>query len=154
MVFYRNDSKRQSKPLEIMEQIGSEFDTYHFNTKNSCSTMHKLFDKKHIISVDDFEHENDERIISHLKEVISILNSYREIYLNTEDKELKNEILIKAKAILPESYLQKRTVTTNYAEIFNIIHQREFHTLPYWRYFCAICKHLPYMKLLRGEQYE
>ena len=32
----------------------SEFDTYKFNTKNSCSTMHKLFNTKKEIELDDF----------------------------------------------------------------------------------------------------
>ena len=33
----------------------SEMDTYHFNSKNSCSTMHKLLDPKREITKDIIE---------------------------------------------------------------------------------------------------
>ena len=36
----------------------SEGDTYHFNTKNSCSTMHKLLNNNEPITLDTFVFEN------------------------------------------------------------------------------------------------
>ena len=38
----------------------SEFDTYKFNTKNSCSTMHKLFNAKKEIELDDFVYSKED----------------------------------------------------------------------------------------------
>ena len=39
----------------------SEFDTYKFNTKNSCSTMHKLFNTKKGIELSDFVFSEEEK---------------------------------------------------------------------------------------------
>ena len=39
----------------------SEFDTYKFNTKNSCSTMHKLFNAKKTIELTDFVFSEEEK---------------------------------------------------------------------------------------------
>ena len=53
----------------------SEFDTYKFNTKNSCSTMHKLFNAKKEIELDDFVYYKDD--INTLNYIINELNSLR-----------------------------------------------------------------------------
>ena len=39
----------------------------------------------------------------------------------------------------------------NYENVFNMIHQREFHKLDEWREFVAILKELPYIKELLEE---
>jgi uncharacterized protein (DUF1919 family) len=36
------------------------------------------------------------------------------------------------KQALPESYLQKRTITLNYENIYSMIHQRDNHKLIEW----------------------
>lgn len=111
--------------------LWSEFDTYHFNTKNSCSTMHKLFDKKNPITLDMFSYEQEDE--DFMKMIVEKLNCLRNEYFSSEVGTSKNEVLARAKKLLPEGYLQKRTVTTNYAELRNMYFQRRFHRLRDWR---------------------
>ena len=99
----------------------SEFDTYKFNTKNSCSTMHKLFNAKKEIELDDFVYSKED--INTLNFIIRELNSLRKRYLETKDF----NYVIRGKRLLPTSFKQKRTVNTNYAELINIYNQRKNH---------------------------
>ena len=120
----------------------SEFDTYHHNTKNSCSTMHKLMSRH--VTLEDFENFDSKEEL--LKPVITQLNKlidkYNEKGLAQEEK---TKILVQAKSILPSSYLQKRTVSSNYQEIRNIYFQRRHHRLALWSVdFCNWVKTLPY----------
>ena len=120
----------------------SEFDTYKFNTKNSCSTMHKLFNAKKEIELDDFVYSKED--INTLNFIIRELNSLRKRYLETKDF----NYVIRGKRLLPTSYKQKRTVNTNYAELINIYNQRKNHRLKEeWQdIFCKWCEELPYFK--------
>ena len=120
----------------------SEFDTYKFNTKNSCSTMHKLFNAKKEIELDDFVYSKED--INTLNFIISELNSLRQKYLETKDF----NYVIRGKRLLPTSFKQKRTVNTNYAELINIYNQRKNHRLKEeWQdVFCKWCEELPYFK--------
>ena len=118
----------------------SEFDTYKFNTKNSCSTMHKLFNAKKGIELSDFVFSEEEKPA--LTFIISQLNSLREKYLQTKDV----NYLVRGKRLLPSSFKQKRTVNTNYAELMNIYSQRKNHRLKeeWQEVFCKWCESLPY----------
>ena len=120
----------------------SEFDTYKFNTKNSCSTIHKLFNAKKEIELDDFVYSKED--INTLNFIISELNSLRQNYLETKDF----NYVIRGKRLLPTSFKQKRTVNTNYAELINIYNQRKNHRLKEeWQdVFCKWVEGLPYMK--------
>ena len=120
----------------------SEFDTYKFNTKNSCSTMHKLFNAKKEIELDDFVYSKED--INTLNFIIRELNSLRKRYLETKDF----NYVIRGKRLLPTSFKQKRTVNTNYAELINIYNQRKNHRLKEeWQdVFCKWCEELPYFK--------
>lgn len=120
----------------------SEFDTYKFNTKNSCSTMHKLFNAKKEIELDDFVYSKED--INALNFIIRELNSLRKRYLETKDF----NYVIRGKRLLPTSFKQKRTVNTNYAELINIYNQRKNHRLKEeWQdVFCKWCEELPYFK--------
>ena len=120
----------------------SEFDTYKFNTKNSCSTMHKLFNAKKEIELDDFVYSKED--IDTLNFIIMELNSLRKRYLETKDF----SYVIRGKRLLPTSFKQKRTVNTNYAELINIYNQRKNHRLKEeWQdVFCKWCEELPYFK--------
>lgn len=120
----------------------SEFDTYKFNTKNSCSTMHKLFNAKKEIELDDFVYSKED--INTLNFIISELNSLRQNYLETKDF----NYVIRGKRLLPTSFKQKRTVNTNYAELINIYNQRKNHRLKeeWQEVFCKWCEELPYFK--------
>lgn len=122
----------------------SEFDTYHFNTKNSCSTMHKLLQKEELITKSQFIYcEEDEDIVDI---VISRLNQIREEWLFVKTKEEKNRCLVRAKRLLMEGFLQLRTINTNYEELRNIYNQRKHHRLKeeWQEVFCKWVESLPY----------
>lgn len=124
----------------------SEFDTYHYNTKNSCSTMHKLMSRP--ITLEDFENCEGKDLL--LGDTICKINRLIEKYKESTDPEIKRQLKITAKSILPSSFLQKRTVSSNYQEIRNIYFQRKNHQLKeLWQdCFCEWVKTLPYAKEL------
>lgn len=138
-----------------------EFDTYKVGTvANSCSTMHKIADKK--FEFEDFSHEKlinsacmeiqEQHIrispIQALATTIECLNSYRELYLQTKDKKYWWQLI----QLLPSSYNQKRTVYLNYEVLANIYHARKYHKLDEWRELCAWIETLPYSYLITGEE--
>ena len=124
----------------------SEFDTYKIGTSaNSTSTMHKLFDKNTEISLDMFEYhvEAEKQSISY---AIKGLNYLRDVYFEVQDQKSKDSVLASAKRILPESYINTRTVNMNYSTIRNILLQRRHHRLKLeWQeIFCKWITTLPY----------
>lgn len=124
----------------------SEFDTYGFAPKNSCSTMHTLLLNSRPISLDMFVYHEEESDI--MKVIVDELNILRCLY-NSEGStaEQKLEYKRRAKQLLPEGFLQKRTVATNYAQIRNMYHQRKNHQLPEWRViFTEFVENLPWAK--------
>lgn len=122
----------------------SEFDTYKFNTKNSCSTMHKLLNAKKGIELSDFVYDKLDR--QDIEKIVIKLNELRDRYLETKDY----NYVIRAKRLLPTSYKQLRTVNTNYAELRNIYFQRKNHRLKEeWQdTFCKWVESLPYAEEL------
>ena len=119
-----------------------EFDTYKVGTvANSCSTMHKIHAKE--FTVDDFSHEHlYPNHISALKEWIWMMNSAREEYLETKEKDDWWQMI----QLLPSSYNQKRTVSTNYEVLLHIYLSRFGHKLDEWNIFCLWIEDLPYFK--------
>lgn len=127
-----------------------EFDTYKVGTTaNSCSTMHTIHKKP--FTFGDFETEymissagETFETMDWLNKTLDLLNYYRQKYLGTKDKMYWYQLI----KILPESYLQKRTITMNYAVLRNIIKQRQGHKLNEWKIFIDAMKELPYAKEL------
>ncbi|WP_101773566.1 hypothetical protein [Peptostreptococcus faecalis] len=126
----------------------SEFDTYKFVEKNSCSTMHKLFQKDKDITLDDFYIEDyflDGSYVDikdTLKDVTHDINMAKQEYFEN-NKDAK--YLRAAKQLLPESFLQTRTIVTNYQELRNIYHQRKNHRLDKeWGVLLDEIRALPY----------
>lgn len=121
-----------------------EFDTYKVGTTaNSCSTMHKLTEKR--FTLDDFSTDHIEpEWVPVMTSMIANLNGLRDLYLQTKDKGVWYTII----QLLPSSYNQKRTVTMTYENAFNIIHQRTGHKLDEWNTFVSKLLQLPYMKQL------
>ena len=122
----------------------SEFDTYSHNTKNSCSTIHKLMNKQKPIRLEQFTYEPEDEAF--LMTVVEKLNEIREQWLVAETATEKNVLMRRAKQLLPEGFLQLRTVSTNYAELRNIFLQRRHHKLKKeWQdTFVEWLKTLPY----------
>lgn len=148
-----------------------EFDTYKVGTvSNSTSTMHKLASTP--ITLDCFEIDDYEPDLVYLEGVddhgdnpykyelcvsdtvedgglnsyyeptiIRFLEDLRQTYLKTTDRRYWKELI----RWLPESWLQTRTITMNYENILNIIHQRHNHKLSEWRWLVKQFKEqLPY----------
>ena len=143
-----------------------EFDTYKVGTvANSCSTMHTIH--KYEFTFDDFSHEHfdvsdweDERCVIRTDDeitatplgifelVIIALNTMREAYLKTKDKEYWYKMI----QMLPTSYNQRRTVQLNFEVLANIYKSRRNHKLDEWHTFCDWIETLPYSELITGKE--
>jgi len=123
-----------------------EFDTYRHLEKISCSTMHTLM--KAPISKANFEYDNLP------DSLIEKINTYIQLYQNSNDEEEKKNYLIACKNILPEGFQQKRTITTNYQCLLNMYQQRKNHRLPQWHKACKWVLSLPYFCELTGIKEE
>ena len=149
-----------------------EFDTYKIGTvSNSTSTMHKLastpitMDCFEMNDFENFDLESEDIVFpleTTWKSLISDLEFCRQKYNKVmENKKHLEEIQeyedakkaqVMAKKywkelirLLPESWLQKRTITMNYENILNIYHQRKNHKLTEWsKSFCDWVESLPY----------
>lgn len=131
-----------------------EFDTYKVGTvADSCSTMHKLKDTP--ITMDCFEmsgHEDIPMVLNAFGKtddfwywLIEALEYLRQKYLETKDKKYWYELI----RMLPESWLQKRTVTMSYENVANMYSQRMNHKLTEWsKDFIQWADNLPYFKEL------
>lgn len=130
-----------------------EFDTYKVGTvANSTSTMHKLASTpitKDCFEMDDYEDvdvpldcgANVYNFHHFWKNLIIQLEWMRQKYNETKDKCYWKELI----RLLPESFLQKRTVTMNYENILNMVKYRENHKLTEWSIsFMKWVKSLPY----------
>ena len=134
-----------------------EFDTYKIGTvANSTSTMHKLASTPITIDcfeMDDFEnlrvYDNepyniDTFVTDIWDDIIGYCETLRLRYNETKDKKYWKELI----RILPEGWLQTRTVTLNYEILRNIYFQRRYHKLTEWHQFCEWIESLPYAKEL------
>lgn len=147
-----------------------EFDTYKVGTvANSMSTMHKLASTP--ITWDCFEMDDySEGIYDNVyhsmdmkfthggsfycdnldcvwEDFIEILEQLRQKYNETKDKRYWKELI----RLLPESWLQKRTVTMNYENLLAMCSkgQRRFHKLTEWsKSFIDWARSLPYAQEL------
>jgi hypothetical protein len=131
-----------------------EFDTYKIGTvANSTSTMHKLsttpiiLDCFEIDDVDlDLECEDthsyaNSTVGEEVECIIYFLEDLRKKYINTKDKRYWKELI----RWLPESWLQTRTVTMNYENLYSIYRSRRNHKLSEWsEAFIAWVNSLPY----------
>lgn len=139
-----------------------EFDTYKVGTvANSTSTMHKITSQP--ITLDCFEIDDYEKDLKCLEiydsdievdystvdfeihKFINFLENLRQKYLETKDKRYWKELI----RWLPESWLQKRTITMNYENVRNMYFQRKNHKLTEWsKPFIKWVESLPYAEEL------
>lgn len=127
-----------------------EFDTYKIGTvRNSCSTMHKIESRS--LTILDFSMEDmDVQSLEVLKIVIGHINKLINDYNTTGDKNLKKKIHRIICKLLPDGYLQRATITTNYQVLRNIRNSdRKNHKLDEWKFdFIKFIDSLPYAKEL------
>lgn len=133
----------------------SEMDTYKFVEKVSCSTMHRLLNTSEEITEEQFLMPEDPMARRMVNDAILLLENFRirfkTLQLNKPEgyAEEMNKLLVDAKRILPECYLQRRTIDTNYQELANIYRQRKNHRLKEeWGFFCRWVEELPYASVL------
>ena len=110
-----------------------QFDTYRIGvTKQSESTMHTL--TKRPLTGKDFADHVACEMVDLMNELIA-------------DNDLES-----AKANLPESFLQRRIVCTNYMALQRIIRQRRTHKLAEWHVFIRSifnqCEHPEFLETL------
>lgn len=143
--------------------LWKELDKYQIGTvTNSCSTMHKLKDTP--ITLDCFEIDDYSRDFSSAMDyvvsnkfgdsyysenffeelLLPKLEDLRLKYLETKDKKYWKELI----RFIPESWLQKRTMTLNYEVLYNICKQRKNHRLSEWDTFINYIKDFPYAQHL------
>ena len=133
---------------------------------NSCSTMHKIHAKE--FTMGDFSCEKllietpkgEVEIRDQFGEgtgyyvtpfrllglTVRCLNEYRDLYLQTGDKMLLEQMI----QSLLSSYNQRRTLMLNYEVLANIYRARRNHKLTEWREFCHWIETLPYSELITG----
>lgn len=132
-----------------------EFDTYKIGTvANSTSIMHKLASTpitKDCFEIDDFENVEvgvqNFTVSQYWSDYIECLESLRKKYNETKDIHYWKELI----RLLPESWLQKRTVTMDYENLLAICSkgQRRFHKLTEWsKAFIGWARTLPYAQEL------
>ena len=132
-----------------------EFDTYKVGTvANSTSTMHKLASTPiamDCFEMDDFEDVSDIDTFGFVSDWwennVYYLEELRQKYNETKDKRYWKELI----RLLPESWLQKRTVTMNYENLLAMCSkgQRRFHKLTEWsESFIGWARSLPYVQEL------
>lgn len=134
-----------------------ELDTYKVGTvANSTSTMHKLTSQPITLGcfeIDDYNPSAVDWLTGNgVADIINFCEQLRQKYVETKDKRYWKELV----RWLPESWLQTRTVTLNYENLYAMFHQREHHKLNEWSgtdhpentNFIDWVKSLPYSKEL------
>lgn len=127
--------------------------TYKIGTCfQSESTMHTLTKKEFDISMfaTEYMSKSGEEL---LRETINVLNIFREEYLKEENIADKKRKFYDIISNLPQSFLQRRITTMNYAVLQNIIDKRRNHKLYEWRNFCrTIMDQVEYPEFLFPEK--
>lgn len=121
------------------------FDTYKIGTTaNSTSTMHTIL--KEPFNTNQFSCERLPEVAEvSLANTIADLNALRERWFDTESKSLKKELWYSIIQLLPESWMQLRTVSLNYEVLRSVFRQRKDHKLAEWISFCAwVRTYVPY----------
>lgn len=140
------------------EYFWGQADTYKVGTvANSTSKMHKLAttpitidcfetdDYDPELTIHGFEEFGDAPMKWYIEDNIKFLEYLRTRYLDTKDMRYWKELV----RWLPESWLQTRTWTANYAVLRHIYPWRKNHKLSEWTSFCEfICTNVPYAKEL------
>lgn len=108
---------------------------------NSSSTMHLI--TKRELTLDDFSYTP--LSCDTVKYAMDEINCKIQLYNQVSDRESRDKVLIAIKQMLPEAFMQRVMVDTNYEALLGIYHQRHAHRLSEWKDFCDWIERLPYM---------
>ena len=119
-----------------------EWSTYKVGTtENSESTMHTAMKNPITIDMIEVDEYGDEDVYNAWQYTLCTLNDLRDRYNSTKDIKYFRAF----KQMLPEGFLQKRTCTMNYENIYNMRNQRKNHKLSEWKVdFMNWSDELPY----------
>ena len=84
------------------------------------------------------------RFEDYIEDIITMCETLRIKYIETNNKSYWRALV----QILPNAFLQKRTITMSYANLRNMYFQRRNHKLTEWHQFCNWIATLPYSKEL------
>lgn len=143
----------------------SEYDTYKVATvANSCSKMHTLMSKPFDLSMfscEDFAevkrspHGTAYVPVEPASILIEYLNDMRDAYFAARDEgdeETAKHLWRRILQLLPQGWMQRRTVELNYEVMANIYRARRHHKLQEWHDFIdAMVGELPYPWIFTGE---
>ena len=145
-----------------------EFSTHrHGMEMLSCSTMHTIhkreftredFECAELVGIDWSESDVFTTVPSMaLQRVCDILNQYRKMFLdakaagdNARAKLYWKQIIL----LLPQSYIQRRTVMISYQTLRSMYELREGHRLTEWQTFREWCETLPESWMITGKHQE
>ena len=139
-----------SMDITTNQTVWSQFDTYKVGvTKGSCSKMHTIHLNE--ITGNNFSTEGIDEVggiaSKHFEETLDVLNFLRDEYNRTHARKYWRALI----ELLPMGYELKATVTMNYENAINMIHQRSNHKMFEWRRLTDELKNLPYMKEIMGD---
>ena len=146
-----NDEAKFMRQIFVSMDITSDLswwkqmDQYKVGTvTNSCSTMHRLATTPINTDCFNFSPTGDQTADAFMFDHIRHCEQVRQAYLNTRDMKYWHLLV----QMLPNSWLQKRTWTGNYAVLRNIYFARRGHKLADWNEFCKYIETLPYAEEL------
>lgn len=132
-----------------------EMDTYKVGTTaNSTSTMHKITSQPIELTnfeIDDYwpiPFDGEDIIEKYLIPYLEYLRLKCIQYAENKENENFQKHWKELIRWLPEGWLQTRTWTCNYENLYNIYRQRKTHKLVEWREFCKWIETLPYAQEL------
>jgi hypothetical protein len=128
-----------------------EFDTYKVGTvANSCSTMHKLDAYPIERSMFSWDNVGDpgEEFWATVDAICAECERLRLKFKETGDKTYWRALV----QLLPNSWMQKRTVTINYQVARAQYFARRHHKLTEWHTLCDVYMELPYGKEFIGYE--
>ena len=113
----------------------------------SESSVHRLRNriKNGELSLADFEVDEESMFARY-----NVENTLRDMIAGVKQQDISTEEL---KQMLPESFLQRRIVCTNYQTLRHIYFDRRNHRLPIWRKFLdTVLEQLPFPDLITIEK--
>lgn len=129
----------------------AEMDKYKWVEANSSSTMHLI--TKRELTLDDFSIDYGqtnnlpyELMLNQIENVKYAVKDYQRDKERGCSKEILESDFRIIKQLLPESFMQRRMIDTDYECLLNIYHQRKNHRLSEWHDFCSWIESLLYMK--------
>lgn len=110
----------------------------------------KIVQVENIVTNPNVQNGLDELFILcyHYDKLIKELNRLHDIYLDTLDEEVFQQI----RGLLPSGYNQRYTWDADYQVLQNIYHARKNHRLPEWHTFCEWIENLPYSEIITGKK--